>query len=143
MEYRKLGLTDLEVSLICLGTMTYGEQNTEKEAHQQLDYAVSEGVNFFDTAEMYAIPPREETQGKTEEIIGNWISGRADRDRMIIATKVAGPGMEYLRGGSRLTSNHINQAVNDSLKRLKTDYIDLYQVHWPERKSNYFGRLGY
>ncbi len=143
MEYRKLGLTDLEVSLICLGTMTYGEQNTEKEAHQQLDYAVSEGVNFFDTAEMYAIPPREETQGKTEEIIGNWISGRADRDRIIIATKVAGPGMEYLRGGSRLTSSHINQAVNDSLKRLKTDYIDLYQVHWPERKSNYFGRLGY
>lgn len=143
MEYRKLGNTNLDVSLICLGTMTYGEQNSQKEAHEQLNYAISEGVNFIDTAEMYAIPPREETQGKTEEIIGTWLSKRNDRDKIIIATKVAGPGMEYLRGGSRLNKKQIIQAVDASLARLQTDYIDLYQVHWPERKSNYFGRLGY
>ena len=143
MRYKKLPDTDLEVSMICLGTMTYGEQNNEKEAHEQLDYSTSNGVNFIDTAEMYAIPPREETQGKTEEIIGSWLSKRKDRDKIILATKVAGPGMEYLRGGSRLSKKHIFQAVDDSLKRLQTDYIDLYQVHWPERKSNFFGRLGY
>jgi aryl-alcohol dehydrogenase-like predicted oxidoreductase len=123
--------------------MTYGEQNNEKEAHEQLDYSISNGVNFIDTAEMYAIPPREETQGKTEEIIGTWLANRKDRDKIILATKVAGPGMEYLRGGSRLSKKHILQAADDSLKRLQTDYIDLYQVHWPERKSNFFGRLGY
>jgi aryl-alcohol dehydrogenase-like predicted oxidoreductase len=143
MKYKKLPNTDLEVSLICLGTMTYGEQNNEKEAHEQLDYSISNGVNFIDTAEMYAIPPREETQGKTEEIIGTWLANRKDRDKIILATKVAGPGMEYLRGGSRLSKKHILQAADDSLKRLQTDYIDLYQVHWPERKSNFFGRLGY
>ena len=143
MKYKKLPDTDLEVSMICLGTMTYGEQNNEKEAHEQLDYSTCNGVNFIDTAEMYAIPPREETQGKTEEIIGSWLSKRKDRDKIILATKVAGPGMEYLRGGSRLSKKHILEAVDDSLKRLRTDYIDLYQVHWPERKSNFFGRLGY
>jgi aryl-alcohol dehydrogenase-like predicted oxidoreductase len=143
MKYKKLPNTDIEVSLICLGTMTYGEQNNEKEAHEQLDYSISNGVNFIDTAEMYAIPPREETQGKTEEIIGSWLCKRKDRDKIILATKVAGPGMEYLRGGSRLSKKHILQAADDSLKRLRTDYIDLYQVHWPERKSNFFGRLGY
>ena len=143
MKYKKLPNTDLEVSLLCLGTMTYGEQNNEIEAHEQLDYSISNGINFIDTAEMYAIPPREETQGKTEEIIGTWLSKRRDRDKIILATKVAGPGMEYLRGGSRLSKVHILQAANDSLKRLQTDYIDLYQVHWPERKSNFFGRLGY
>ena len=143
MKYKNLGNTKLKVSQICLGTMTFGEQNNEKEAHQQLDYCISEGVNFIDTAEMYAIPPKAETQGKTEEIIGTWLSKRKDRDKVYIATKVAGPGMEYVRGGSRLSKKHIFQAVDDSLKRLKTDYIDLYQTHWPERKSNYFGRLGY
>ena len=143
MKYKKLPNTDLEVSLICLGTMTYGEQNDEKDAHEQLDYSICNGINFIDTAEMYAIPPREETQGTTEEIIGTWLSKRKDRDKIILATKVAGPGMEYLRNGSRLSKKHILQAVDDSLKRLQTDYIDLYQVHWPERKSNFFGRLGY
>ena len=143
MKYKKLGNTELEVSLICLGTMTYGEQNNEKEAHEQLDYSLSKGINFIDTAEMYAIPPREETQGKTEQIIGNWLSKRHDREKIILATKVAGPGMEYLRGGSSLSKKHILQAADDSLKRLQTDYIDLYQVHWPERKTNFFGRLGY
>ena len=143
MKYKKLGNTELEVSLICLGTMTYGEQNNEKEAHEQLDYSLSKGINFIDTAEMYAIPPREETQGTTEQIIGNWLSRRKDREKIILATKVAGPGMEYLRGGSSLSKKHILQAADDSLKRLQTDYIDLYQVHWPERKTNFFGRLGY
>ncbi len=143
MKYRKLSYTDLKVSLICLGTMTYGEQNSESEAHEQLDYALSNGVNFIDTAEMYAIPPKQDTQGKTEEIIGTWLSKRKDRDKIILATKVAGPGMEYLRGGSRLDKKNILAAAEESLARLKTDYIDLYQVHWPERKSNFFGRLGY
>tara|TARA_A100001234_G_scaffold41287_1_gene33590 strand:- start:2930 stop:3958 length:1029 start_codon:yes stop_codon:yes gene_type:complete len=143
MEYRKLGNTDIDVSVICLGTMSYGEQNTEKEAHEQLDYSLDRGVNFIDTAEMYAIPPKKETYGKTEELIGTWIKRRGERSKYIIATKVAGPGMEYVRGGSRLSSEHIVKAVESSLKRLQTDYIDLYQVHWPERKSNYFGRLGY
>ncbi len=143
MKYRKLPTTELKVSLICLGTMTYGEQNNEAEAHEQLDFALSHGVNFIDTAEMYAIPPREETQGSTESMIGTWLAKRKDRDKIYVATKVAGPGMDYLRGGSRLSKKHIVQAADDSLKRLQTDYIDLYQVHWPERKSNYFGRLGY
>ena len=122
--------------------MTYGEQNTETESHEQLDYSLAQGVNFIDTAEMYAIP-KEETQGRTEEIIGTWLKKEKDRDKIILATKVAGPGMEYLRDGSRLNKKHINQAIDESLTRLQTDYIDLYQVHWPERKSNYFGRLGY
>ena len=143
MKYRKLANTNLDVSVICLGTMTYGEQNTESEAHEQLDYAVANGINLIDTAEMYAIPPKEETQGLTEKIIGTWLAKRKDREKIYVATKVAGPGMEYLRGGSRLDKKQIFQAVDDSLKRLQTDYIDLYQVHWPERKSNYFGRLGY
>ena len=143
MKYKKLSNTELDVSLLCLGTMTYGEQNSEKEAHEQLDYSIAHGINFIDTAEMYAIPPKEETQGTTEEIIGTWLSRRKDRDKIVLATKVAGPGMEYLRGGSRLSKKHIMQAADDSLKRLQTDYIDLYQVHWPERKSNFFGRLGY
>lgn len=143
MKYRKLAGTDLDVSLICLGTMTYGEQNTEAEAHEQLDYSIANGINLIDTAEMYAIPPKQETQGLTEKFIGSWLVKRNDREHIHIATKVAGPGMEYLRQGSRLNKKHIFQAVDDSLKRLQTDYIDLYQVHWPERKSNYFGRLGY
>jgi aryl-alcohol dehydrogenase-like predicted oxidoreductase len=143
MKYRKLANTNLDVSVICLGTMTYGEQNTESQAHEQLDYSIANGINLIDTAEMYAIPPKEETQGLTEKIIGTWLAKRKDREKIYVATKVAGPGMEYLRGGSRLDKKQIFQAVDDSLKRLQTDYIDLYQVHWPERKSNYFGRLGY
>ena len=143
MEYRKLGTTDIDVSVICLGTMSYGEQNTEREAHEQLDYSISQGINFIDTAEMYAIPPKEETCGRTEEIIGTWLAKQKKRDEIIIATKVAGPGMDYVRGGSRLSHKQIIAAVEISLKRLQTDYIDLYQVHWPERKSNFFGRLGY
>ncbi len=144
MEYRQLGDTDVDVSVICLGTMTFGEQNTEDEAHEQLDYAIDQGVNFIDTAEMYAVPPREETQGLTERYIGTWLAQRKDREDLVIATKVSGPGMQaYLRGGPQLTRKHVNRAVNASLRRLRTDYIDLYQVHWPSRSTNYFGELGY
>lgn len=146
MELRPLGDTGLDVSAICLGTMTFGEQNTEAEAHQQLDCAFDFGVNFIDTAEMYAVPSCARTQGLTEQYIGTWIaSSRVPRDRIVVATKVAGPSesMDYLRGGPRLNAKHINQAIDDSLRRLQTDYIDLYQVHWPERNTNYFGQLGY
>ena len=143
MEFRQLGKTNLKVSLLCLGTMSFGEQNTEKEAHEQLDYAIDAGINFIDTAEMYAIPPKEETCGLTEKYIGTWIKKYQQRDKYLIATKVAGPGMDYVRGGSRLSRKHVKEAIDHSLKKLQTDYIDLYQVHWPERKSNYFGRLGY
>lgn len=132
MQYRKLGRTDIEVSLIGLGTMTWGEQNTEAEAHEQLDYALDQGVNLIDAAEMYPVPPREETQGLTETYIGNWLAKRGNRDRVVLASKVAGPGMiDYLRGGPQLNREHIEQALNDSLRRLQTDYLDLYQVHWP------------
>lgn len=144
MQYSKLGNSDLEVSKICLGTMTFGEQNSQVEAHEQLDLAFGHGVNFIDTAEMYPIPPRKETYGNTEEFIGNWIAQRKNRSQIIVATKVAGPGMmEYLRGGAQLTREQITQALDASLQRLQTDYIDLYQVHWPARKTNFFGRLGY
>ena len=143
MKYRKLGDTGLKVSTICLGTMTFGEQNSEKEAHEQLSFSLAHGVNLIDTAEMYAIPPKKETQGLTEEYIGSWIKKQKQRDSYYIATKVAGPGMEYVRNGSRLSKQHVAKAIDGSLKRLNTDYIDLYQTHWPERQSNYFGRLGY
>ncbi|MBS3803133.1 MAG: NADP(H)-dependent aldo-keto reductase [Oleiphilaceae bacterium] len=145
MDTRKLGRTDLDVSLICLGTMTWGEQNTETEAFEQLDLATSEGVNFIDAAEMYPVPPRAETQGLTESYLGNWLAARGRRDDLVIASKVAGPGngLTYLRGGPRLTRNHIKQACEQSLKRLRTDYIDLYQIHWPDRRANFFGQLGY
>ncbi|HPQ95445.1 MAG: NADP(H)-dependent aldo-keto reductase [Thiothrix sp.] len=147
MEYRRLGHTDLKVSVICLGTMTFGEQNTEADAHAQLDYALSQGVNFIDTAEAYPVPIRAETQGRTETFIGRWLSRRSDRDRIILASKVAGPGrpewIGHLRGGPRLNAVHIERALEGSLKRLQTDYLDLYQVHWPSRNTNYFGQLGY
>lgn len=144
MQYSRLGNTDIEVSTICLGTMTYGEQNTEQEAHQQLDYALAQGINFLDTAEMYPVPPKQETQGLTEAYIGSWLEKRKCRDKIILATKVAGPGMmEYLRGGVELSRKQIKQALQASMQRLKTDYIDLYQVHWPARNTNYFGQLGY
>jgi len=145
MEYRQLGRTGIDVSQICLGTMTWGEQNSEADAREQLDYAVDQGINFIDTAEMYPVAPRKETQGLTEQYLGNWLAKRKDRDRLIIASKVSGPAdwMPYLRNGGGLDRKNIETALNDSLKRLQTDYIDLYQVHWPERDTNYFGKLGY
>ncbi|MBW4935745.1 NADP(H)-dependent aldo-keto reductase [Marinobacter sp. F4206] len=145
MQTRKLGNTDIDVSLICLGTMTWGEQNTEQDAFEQLDYATSQGVNFIDAAEMYPVPPRAETQGMTETCLGNWLAKRGRRDDLVIASKVAGPGngLTYLRNGPRLTRAHIREACDASLQRLKTDYIDLYQVHWPDRNANFFGKLGY
>lgn len=147
MEYRRLGRTELKVSVICLGTMTWGKQNTEAEGHQQMDYALDRGVNFWDTAEMYAVPPSAETYGATETIIGTWMRKNAGRrDKVILASKVAGPDEElkYVRGGkSRLDAKNIAAAVDASLKRLNTDYIDLYQLHWPERSVNIFGQLGY
>lgn len=144
MHYRPLGQTGLEVSLICLGTMTWGEQNSEAEAHAQMDYARSRGVNFFDTAEMYPVPPKAGTQGRTEQYIGSWLKKAGRRSELVLATKVTGPGdFGYLRGGTRLDRASVIAACEDSLRRLQTDYIDLYQVHWPERGTNYFGRLGY
>jgi len=144
---RPLGNSGIQVSRICLGSMTFGEQNTQAEAHEQLDYALSRGINFIDTAELYAIPPRAETYGKTESIIGNWLARRKNRDELIVASKMAGPGPDWIphiRGGhSRFNAKQIKQALNDSLQRLHTDYIDLYQLHWPERTANYFGVLAY
>ena len=144
MNYKKLGNTDLEVSTICLGTMTWGEQNTQEEGFEQMNYALDQGVNFWDTAELYAVPPRAETYGHTEIIIGNWFKKTKKRDKVILATKVAGPMRAYLRGGANSYGlEKMTEAINDSLKRLNTDYIDLYQLHWPERHTNSFGRLGY
>lgn len=145
MQYRRLGGTALEVSLICLGTMTWGEQNTEAQAHEQLDVALDHGVNFIDAAEIYPVPPKAETQGLTERYIGSWLAKRRDRERLVIATKVAGSsnGLEWIRGGPVLNARHIREAVDASLERLQTDYIDLYQIHWPARPANYFGKLGY
>ncbi len=144
MNYKKLGNTDIDVSTICLGTMTWGEQNNQDEGFEQMNYALSKGVNFWDTAELYAIPPKKETYGKTEEIIGNWLKKNNKRKEVIIATKIAGPGLSWIRGGgNQYDKKNLNEAVNQSLKRLQTDYIDLYQLHWPERKSNFFGRLSY
>lgn len=146
MEYRQLGQTDIRVSLLCLGSMTWGGQNTESEAHEQLDYAVTAGINFIDTAEMYPFPVDSGKIGQTETIIGNWLKKRNDRDKLVIATKIvpAAENLTFVRGGdNRLDRKNIEQAVNDSLKRLNTDYIDLYQTHWPERQANYFGKLDY
>ncbi len=142
MNYRKLGNTDLDVSTICLGTMTWGEQNTQEEGFEQMDYALDQGVNFWDTAELYAVPPKSETY--TETIIGNWFEKNKKREKVILATKVAGPARKYLRNGENsFVGKNLDQAINDSLRRLKTDYIDLYQLHWPERNVNNFGKLGY
>ena len=144
MKFKKLGNTNLDVSLICLGTMTYGEQNTQEEGFEQMDYAVDSGINFFDTAELYAIPPKAKTYGKTEEIIGNWFQKRKNRTKIILASKIAGPGLKWIRGGGdQFSPKSLEEALNNSLKRLKTDYIDLYQLHWPERNTNYFGELNY
>lgn len=143
MQKRKLGTSDLLVSKICLGTMTWGEQNTCKDAHQQLDFAFERGVNFIDTAEMYPVPPKAETCQKTEEFIGSWENLQKNRDQIILATKVVGPGFEWIRGGPRLTKAQVTKALEDSLKRLNVDYVDLYQVHWPDRHTNYFGKRGF
>ena len=143
MKKRKLGKTGLEVSEICLGTMTWGQQNTESEGHQQMDYALDKGINFFDTAEMYAVPPKKETQGSTERIIGSWFKERKSRDKVILATKVSGRSpLNWLRDGDKTTEQskeQIFEAVDKSLIRLGVDYIDLYQLHWPDRPMNLFG----
>jgi aryl-alcohol dehydrogenase-like predicted oxidoreductase len=140
MQYLTLPGTDLNVSKVCLGTMTWGQQNSEAEAHEQLDYSVAQGINFIDTAEMYPVPPNAQTQGRTEKYLGTWLA-RQRRDRLYIATKVAGPGRrDWIRGGrTDLTRDVIAEAVDTSLARLQTDYIDLYQIHWPQRNVPMFG----
>ena len=148
MRYRKLGNTNIDVSVICLGTMTFGEQNSEKDGFEQMNYAIDRGVNFIDTAEMYAVPTRAETYGKTEEIVGNWIKSKKNRDKIILATKIASKssGLSWVReGGKKLSFNkkNLNVAIDASLKRLKTDYVDLYQLHWPERNVPKFGVMDF
>ena len=147
MEYRELGRSGVQVSRLCLGTMTFGEQNTEAEGHAQLDYALGRGINFIDASEIYPIPPKPETQGRTEAIIGTWLGARRQRDKMVIATKVAGRGkMTWLRQdrtATRQSAAQIMEAVEGSLKRLQTDYIDLYQLHWPDRPMRVFEGLNY
>ena len=144
MNYKKLGNTDINVSTICLGTMTWGEQNTQSEAFEQMNYALENGVNFWDTAELYAVPPKAETYGYTETIIGNWFEETKKRKDIILASKVGGPSRKYMRNGENsFTGKNLEDALHGSLKRLKTDYIDLYQLHWPERNVNNFGKLGY
>ena len=151
MKKNNLGKTDIMVSEICLGTMTWGQQNSEKEAHDQLSFAIERGINFIDTAEMYSVPPKEETYGLTEKYIGTWLKNQ-DRSKIILATKIAGrtsnvpsgpPRLDWIRKGPRLNEEHIFEAIENSLKRLNTEYIDLYQIHWPERPVNSFGQLGY
>ena len=144
MKYHKIPHTDLEVSKICLGTMTFGQQNSESDAHEQLSTAYDLGINFLDTAEMYAIPPTPETQGLTETYLGHWLKKSGKRDKIILATKVAGPrAVPYIRENMSLDRRNIHRAVDDSLTRLQTDYIDLYQVHWPQRPVNNFGQRNY
>lgn len=148
MKKRTLGDTDISVSEICLGTMTWGEQNTAEQAFEQMDYAIDQGINFFDVAEMYPVPPKPETQGATETIIGQWLKKTGKRDQVVLATKVAGrgdrnAGLDHVRNGPRLNRANILEAIDSSLQRLQTDYVDLYQVHWPERSANFFGQFGY
>jgi aryl-alcohol dehydrogenase-like predicted oxidoreductase len=145
MHYRTLGTSDLKVSRICLGTMTFGNQNSEADAHQQLDYAISQGVNFVDLAEMYPVPTAAELQGRTEQYVGNWMRQRNNRNQLVIATKAAGPAdmVSYLRSDICFDRRNIRAAIEGSLQRLQTDYIDLYQLHWPDRGTNFFGQLGY
>lgn len=151
MIYNELGRTGMQVSRVCLGTMTWGRQNTQDDAFAQMDYALDQGVNFFDTAELYPVPPQAETYTATETIIGHWLKARGARDKVFLASKIAGknvagrnPAVDYMRDGDmRLDKANITAAVDASLKRLQTDYLDLYQLHWPERAANFFGRLGY
>jgi aryl-alcohol dehydrogenase-like predicted oxidoreductase len=147
MEYRELGRTGVKVSALCLGTMTFGEQNSEADGHVQMDYAVGRGINMFDASEIYPVPVKRETQGRTEAIIGTWLASRKQRDKVMIATKVAGRGkMIWLRkdgSPTRQSAAQIMEAVEGSLKRLQTDYIDLYQLHWPDRPMRMFEGLNY
>ena len=138
MNYKNLGNTDIKVSTICLGTMTWGEQNTELEAFEQMDFALDQGVNFWDTAELYAVPPKKETYGDTEEIIGNWFKKTKKRDKVILATKVAGPARDYLRKGENsFAGPNLESYLNDSLQRLNTDYIDLFLMHYPDKTRDF------
>ena len=146
MQFKPLANTGILVPEICLGTMTFGEQNTQAQAFEQLDYALAQGINFWDTAEMYPVPPKPETQGATESIIGQWIAQRGGRDKLFLASKIAGPsqGGSHIRvGQTRFNASDISSALDGNLKRLQTDYIDLYQLHWPQRPTNFFGKLGY
>ncbi len=144
MQRRKLGLTGIEVSALGLGTMTWGQQNSEEDAFEQLDFAIDQGVNLVDTAEMYPVPPRSETAHRTEEILGRWLERRGRRADVVLATKVTGRApMPWIRGGPRLSRAQIREAIEGSLRRLRTDYVDLYQLHWPDRVTNFFGQLGY
>jgi aryl-alcohol dehydrogenase-like predicted oxidoreductase len=145
MKHTTLPNTDIKISKICLGTMTFGQQNTEAEGHAQMDYALEKGVNFFDTAEMYSVPGRKETYGSTEKIIGNWFKKTGKREEIVLASKIAGPspGMPYIRENMDFSPASIALSIEKSLTRLQTDYIDLYQLHWPERKANFFGQRGF
>ncbi|EIY9461592.1 NADP(H)-dependent aldo-keto reductase [Vibrio vulnificus] len=144
MQYTKLPHSTLEISKLCLGTMTFGEQNSQQDAFEQLDYAVAQGINFIDTAEMYPVPPKAQSQGLTEQFIGNWLSKSGKREKVLIATKIAGPrNVPYIRDNMSLNRRHIHTAIDDSLTRLQTDYVDLYQLHWPQRQTNCFGQLNY
>ncbi|EJV2650229.1 NADP(H)-dependent aldo-keto reductase [Vibrio vulnificus] len=144
MQYTKLPHSTLEISKLCLGTMTFGEQNSQQDAFEQLDYAIAQGINFIDTAEMYPVPPKAQSQGLTEQFIGNWLSRSGKREKVLIATKIAGPrNVPYIRDNMSLNRRHIHTAIDDSLTRLQTDYVDLYQLHWPQRQTNCFGQLNY
>ena len=146
MHYHRIPHSALEISQLGLGTMTFGEQNSEADAHAQLDYAVSQGINLIDVAEMYPVPPRPETQGLTETYVGNWLAKRGNREKLVIASKVSGPARNNdagIRPNQILDRKNIRAALDASLKRLQTDYLDLYQVHWPQRPTNCFGKLGY
>ena len=144
MKFRTLGSSALQVSELCLGTMTFGEQNSANDAANQLDYAVAQGINFIDTAEMYPVPPRAETATRTEEYLGRWLKAQA-RDNLVIATKIAGParGFSWLRGGPKVDKTHIASAIESSLQRLNTEYVDLYQIHWPDRNVPFFGQTAF
>lgn len=141
MQYRKLGRTDLDVSVICLGTMTWGGQNTEAQAHEQMDYALSQGVNFWDTAELYAVPPTPETQGLTEQYIGSWFAKTGKRNDVVLASKATGPGFPWIRDAEPLSRAALERALDGSFTRLQTDHIDLYQLHWPNRGSYAFQKV--
>ncbi|MCF8999327.1 NADP(H)-dependent aldo-keto reductase [Acinetobacter nectaris] len=146
MKFNPLSNTNIQLPEICLGTMTFGEQNTQAEAFEQLNYALTQNVYFWDTAEMYPVPPKPETQGRTEEILGEWFKQNKNRDKVFLASKIAGPsfgGSHIREGQTRFNEKYIKEALDGSLKRLNTDYIDLYQLHWPERSTNFFGKLGY
>ncbi len=141
MKYTKLGNSDLEVSKICLGTMTFGLQNVQKDTDEQIAYSMDQGINFWDTAELYAVPPSKKTYGKTEEMLGDWLSRNpGKREELIIMSKIAGKGLSYIRGGDKILAKYIEQSVDDSLKRLQTDYMDVYQLHWPNRPNPHFNR---